>query len=269
VAGAQGFAEASDATQLLGPGLRWLERRRHAVWSAGGALIGWAMWSHVGDDDAEDAKQLWLSLAPRMARPYDFILDLRHLASISAGAYDRIREFAHAPKLGLRRHAIIVGEHLAGGTIQLGLYVLKPPAYEWRSFLDYRSTGRWLERADAAAPLAAAERRLAGRERLDAPLRDLRAALAADPAATIDRVARRLGRSRRSLQRELKALATTFSDEVDRARVLRAQELLRDPEWKLDAVAHSIGCADRRSLNRLFRRVCDESPAEFRRRAVT
>jgi AraC-like DNA-binding protein len=260
------FGAAAGPDELLGPEPRWLARPRLAVWTAGRDLIGWVLWSHIGDDDAEEGKQLWLTLARRMARPYDFVLDLRGLASISAGAYERIREFAHAIKPGLRRHAILVGEEHAGGTIQLGLYVMKPPDYQWRSFLDYRSAAEWLDRPGAREVLAAVDLETGERRELAQPLGSLRAMLSRDPRVSVEEAARRLGCSPRSLQRTLRSLGTTFSDEVDRARVVRAQDRLGDPDSKLDAVALDVGCADRKSLNRLFRRVCGESAADFRKR---
>src|SRR5512135_2034478 len=73
-------ASVDDATlsaELLDEHPRWLARRQFAAWSIGSDLIGWVLWGHVGDDDAEAMKQLWLELAHRIARPYDFVLDLR------------------------------------------------------------------------------------------------------------------------------------------------------------------------------------------------
>jgi AraC-like DNA-binding protein len=249
---------------LLGPDPAWLSHRRFAVWSAGRDFVGWGLWSHVADADAEAMKQSWISLAQRIAQPYDFVLDLSALESISSGAFALIREFAGTRKPGLNKMALIVGEETTGGAIQIGLYVLKPPAFEWRSFHDYREAADWL--GPKAAILDAVEEKLHQPALVATPLNQLRALLASSPELPIEAAARHLALSTRSFQRMLADCGTSFSDERDRVRVMRAQELLREPDAKLEAVAASIGCADRRSLNRLFRRLTGESPSEFRRR---
>lgn len=256
----------SDVDALLGPEGAWLPRSRFAVWSAGRNLVGWVLWGHCADDDAADMKQLWIALASRIAAPYDFVLDLRELDSVSSGAFVLVREFAMTSKPGLRRMAVMVGEHTTGGVIQVGLYVLRPPRFAWSSCRSYGEAAAWLERPDGATALGAVERRAGEREIETTPLSRLRALLSRAPDTSMDAVARDLGLSTRSLQRALADWGTTFSDERDRSRVLHAQDLLRDPDAKLDAVAAAVGCGDRRSLNRLFRRVTGESPAEFRRR---
>jgi AraC-like DNA-binding protein len=256
----------SDAGALLGPGRSWLGRSRFAVWTAERNLIGWVLWSHIADDDAADMKRLWIDLAGRIAPPYDFVLDLRALDSVSSGAFALVKEFATTGKPGLRRMAILVGEDTTGGVIQLGLFVLRPPRFAWRSCHTYGEAAAWFERPEATAVLAAVEWRTTDRAVETTPLARLRALLPRIQDASMEVVARDLGLSTRSLQRALAEGGTTFSEERDRARVLQAQELLRDPAIKLDAIAAAIGCGDRRSLNRLFRRVTGESPAEFRRR---
>lgn len=256
----------TESDHLLGGGTRWLDHRRFACWSADRDFVGWVLWGHIADEDAQAMKRLWIALAGRIGQPYDFVLDLRVLESISSGAFTLIREFAAARKPGLRRFALLAGDETLGSSIQIGLYVLRPPAFPWRSFRGWEHAAAWLERGDAGDVLSAVEQRIHARTAVATPLARLRAALlyAHDPAIGV--VARELGMSTRSLQRSLAEWGTTFSDEHDRARVVRAQELLRDPDAKLDAIAAAIGCADRRSMNRLFRRVTGESPAEFRRR---
>lgn len=257
-----------QADRLLGPRPAWFAHRRFAAWSAGRSFVGWVLWSHFADEDAEAGKQLWIALAARMAPPFDFVLDLRALESLSHGAYTRIREFATTGKPGLRRMAILVGEETYGGAIQLGLYAISPPPFAWRSFTRYADAARWLERADAAPVFAEVEPMARAAAGEPSPAADLVRVLAVSPRATVEAAARTLGLSSRSLQRLLRERGTTFSDERDRARVVRARDLLADPAAKLDAVAAEIGCADRRSLNRLFRRLTGETPAEFRARTA-
>jgi AraC-like DNA-binding protein len=99
------------------------------------------------------------------------------------------------------------------------------------------------------------------------PLSALRRQLEVDPGASLAGLAHNLGMSRRTLQRTLAEVGTTLSRERDGLRRTLAIDLLR-AGVKLDAIAAAIGCADRRSLNRLFRRVTGESPSAFRARAL-
>jgi len=224
------------------------------------------MWGHISTDDAELGKELWISLAMRVAKPYDFILDLRGLESISQGAYERIKYFAMSAKPGLRRMAILVGEP-QGGVIQLGLFALSPPKFLWKAFDSYRPLPVWLERPAQAALLAAAEAAVdEERAVLPSPIAGLGALLQREPRASVACIAGALKMSPRTVQRALAARGTTLSAERDRARIAIAQDLLRDPSTKLDAIAAAAGCADRRGLNRLFRRLTGESPAELRAR---
>jgi AraC-like DNA-binding protein len=255
----------ANPSDLVGPRSVWYARRQFAAWSWAKDLVGWVLWGHFADDDAEEGKRLWVAQSRRVAMPYDFVLDLRRLESVSRGAFERIREFAHTAKPGLRKMAVLVGDAASGGAIQVGLFALRPPAYGWEAFTDWRDAARWLERAEASAILGAAERR-AGQDTRRSPLHEIRRLLEERPRATVADAARSLSRSKRALQRWLNDNGTTFLDERDRARVARAQDMLLEPAMKLDAIAAAIGCTDRRSLNRLFRRVTGESPAEFRAR---
>jgi AraC-like DNA-binding protein len=260
------FVDVREGGALLGDRPSWYAQRSFAAWTAGRDLVGWVLWGHVADDDMEAGKQLWVSLAHRIAQPYDFVLDLRALQSVSGVAFGLIREFSVTRKPGLRRMAVLVSEQTTGGAIQVGLYAMRPPSFEWRALTDYAQTIAWLEREDHAAVLEAVHQRTAERATAAAPLARVRAILARNPNLPAESLALQLGLSVRSLQRLLAAHQTTFSYEHDRARVTQALELLREPAAKLEAIAAAVGCAERRSLNRLFRRVTGESPADFRRR---
>jgi AraC-like DNA-binding protein len=155
-----------------------------------------------------------------------------------------------APSSGLRRMAVLIDE-----ATHVGLYELRPPAFEWRSFASYDEVARWLDRPEPQpAP---------------SPVSELRARLRKDPCASLAELARALCTSTRTLQRALADAGTTLSLERDRVRVAKVVELLRDPHAKLEAIALEIGCSDRRSLNRLFRRVTGESPAQLRARLAS
>ena len=69
---------------------------------------------------------------------------------------------------------------------------------------------------------------------------------------SLTEVARVLGTSARTLQRQLCATGRSYSDVVDTARRELAPTLLADPDVKVESVARRLGYADARS----FRRAC-------------
>ncbi len=89
--------------------------------------------------------------------------------------------------------------------------------------------------------------------------------LLAEGEVDVEVVAKKLARSVRTLQRELKDEGTSFSDLVDEVRKERAVALLRRPELGVAEVAFLLGYADARVFYRSFRRWTGQTPTEFRR----
>lgn len=80
----------------------------------------------------------------------------------------------------------------------------------------------------------------------------------------IDPVARRLGSSARSLQRELNAAGTSFSAVVDDVRRELAAELLANRDMKLEAISGQLGYSDSRALRRACVRWFGRAPGRAR-----
>lgn len=78
-------------------------------------------------------------------------------------------------------------------------------------------------------------------------------------------IAKTLGLSVRSLQRELAARGTSFSEQLDLARNDRALALLGRPELGIAEVAFMLGYAESRAFYRSFRRWTGLSPSQYRR----
>lgn len=94
----------------------------------------------------------------------------------------------------------------------------------------------------------------------------VRSSLASAPGeVTAEQVARALGTSLRSLQRELQDVGTSFSREVDEARKERALALLARDELTVAEVAFMLGYAESRVFLRSFRRWTGTTPTAFRR----
>jgi AraC-like DNA-binding protein len=212
-------------------------------------------------------KRIWLEAARLLTHPYDNVLDLRALETVSKAAFELIREGAVTPKKGMRKHAILVGD-AQPGTVQLGLYALVPPKYEWRACRDAGEAARWLAWPDAAEVFAAVEGRLGRRAppMVEALKLYLAGELEGGRQLAVGRAASALGASIRGLQRALTQAGSSFSDELDRARLDRACALLGEPAAKLEAVARAVGFTDSRALARLFQRLRGESPQQFRDR---
>ena len=89
----------------------------------------------------------------------------------------------------------------------------------------------------------------------------------ATSGAELERVARRLATSTRTLQRRLGEAGTTFQALVDEVRRAAAVRLLRDRERTILAVAFELGYADLQGFYRAFKRWTGQTPAEWRRGA--
>lgn len=94
----------------------------------------------------------------------------------------------------------------------------------------------------------------------------LRQALAKDGVPSLQRAARGLGTTPRTLQRELEARGRTYSEIVEEVRREVAETLLRESTFKLDVVADRAGYADARSFRRACLRWFGVTPGEYRRR---
>lgn len=95
------------------------------------------------------------------------------------------------------------------------------------------------------------------------------AAIAEDcgPWVTVDAVARRIGTSRRQLQRCFAEVGrTTFRAHLTAARMERAAALLAADAFAVGTVARYVGFADPSQFSKAFRRHHGVTPSAFRRR---
>jgi AraC-like DNA-binding protein len=109
---------------------------------------------------------------------------------------------------------------------------------------------------------------LAELPRVSEMIGQLRAAIYAelkggDPS--LGHVARKLGTSRRSLQRKLADEGLTYALVLDDVRSTIARAYLGQRELSIAEIAYLLGFAEQSSLTRAFRRWTGMSPAEFRR----
>lgn len=82
--------------------------------------------------------------------------------------------------------------------------------------------------------------------------------------ARLQRAARDLALSTRTLQRRLADSGTSFRQELEHARVLEAQRLLATTDAKIEVIAHTIGLQKPQHLAALFRRRVGTTPSAWR-----
>jgi len=90
------------------------------------------------------------------------------------------------------------------------------------------------------------------------------AALVSEGYPTIERAARALDCSPRTLQRRLHEEGLTYGELVDRVRADAARRLMEDPSRHLYEVASALGFADPSSFSRFFRRMTGVAPRQYR-----
>ena len=90
-------------------------------------------------------------------------------------------------------------------------------------------------------------------------------AYADDRWLTIDQASEALGTSSRTLQRQLAADGTSYSETLEEIRSEKASELLRSTDASLFTIAEHLGYSNLSNFNRAFLRWAAVSPREFRR----
>ena len=82
---------------------------------------------------------------------------------------------------------------------------------------------------------------------------------------SLDELAQRLASSRRQLQRAFaEAGHTTFRTYLQRVRMARAAELLRDPSLPVNRIASAVGYRQPAQFAKAFRRHHGRPPSDFR-----
>lgn len=78
-------------------------------------------------------------------------------------------------------------------------------------------------------------------------------------------LSRELGVSRRTLERHFSnAHKRTISQEINRCRIQRAQQMLVEGDMSVKEIGYATGFSGAKRLNRVFRRHCNQTPTEYR-----
>lgn len=103
----------------------------------------------------------------------------------------------------------------------------------------------------------------APRDLLDVVIEQVRAQVLTG-SVSIDRAARPMGTSVRTLQRELNRAGTDFRSLVNAARIQRATELLRHTNGSITRVSAEMGYSSPANFARAFQKATGRTPREFR-----
>jgi AraC-like DNA-binding protein len=239
------------------------------VWVQSATRLGAVHRSPLEQIDQPTATALFGILAhPQLTGPLDLLHDFLEVADVDASAFTYaemfLRDFADSLAARTRRLAIVRPTGLAGAAFTGIYHDWVPTRFDAKLCSDRGEAYDWLGiDGDDRRELEALQQAFSQPELL----RRLRAALAADlREATVDRIARTLLLSVRSLQRQLAECETSFSDELARARVLAAEALLIRGTTKIEAIAREVGFRSPAAFTAMFNRIHGESPSTFRDR---
>jgi AraC-like DNA-binding protein len=211
---------------------------------------------------------LAFELSPRCPQ-HASLLDVRDLSAIHPEVYSHLEETMTplsewvAPQIVA---SALVHKGGIAGALAAGFLALLPDTFERAQFRTLEQALRWF----GVAPTLAQDiehLRVEAREGDASLVSELRNYLRTScREATLDTCARALKTSTRSLQRSLSEKGTSLRDELSRARLFAAKELLMTTDMKLLSVAERVGFSSAHSLLDLFRKAEGVSPDEWRKR---
>lgn len=227
-----------------------------------------AFWGAPTEGEAKQVVAAY-DLATQEGRRFRAFIDFSRIEHIDPAAFAVLEQWTRASRASLEAqlvwHVITVPKGVLGAVV-CGFHTSIGFSFETRFF----------ESLDVAT-----ETMFSGKERneirarvlpeLDArigaaALVQLRAAMREQPEASIEEIARRMGVSPRTLQRQLAAHQTTFRQERIVERIAIAKERLTDPSAKIEVVARELGFDSRQHFARQFQRLVGMSPTAFRER---
>lgn len=85
---------------------------------------------------------------------------------------------------------------------------------------------------------------------------------------SIDEIATSLNLSKRTLQRHLSTLSTTFNDEVQIARRILVVPLMKDQSLNLIEISYFLGYSDPESFSRAFKKWFHQSPSVYHQQSL-
>lgn len=248
---------------------RCIVRPAFATWCAAPDLQGSILWGALDERSIREMMAIGTFIQhPQIARSRRVLTDLRDiehadaniLLGFASSARDRVATWAS----GLERQALIVPVGLAG-MMMSGTLPLAGIDHPLRIAHDVDTALAFLDHPLARAAHAAAIAIVTATRGRSALIGRVRAQLRSElNGATIESCAVAVGMSRRTLQRELRSLDTSFSDELRRVRIDTAEALLVHTDLKIDAIALQVGFGTASRMSALLRRTLNRTASELR-----
>ena len=248
---------------------RCIVRPTFATWCAAPDLHGSILWGALDERSVREMMSLGAFIHHRDIAPcrrgLTDLRDIEHadanvLLGFASAARDQVTDWA----TGLERQVLIVPTGL-GGMMMSGALPLAGVEHPLRIAHDLATAFAFVDHPGAQAAHAAATAIVTATRGRAALVGRVRAQLHSDlSGATIERCAVGLGMSRRTLQRELQGLDTSFSDELRRVRIATAEALLVHTDLKIDAIALQVGFGTASRMSAVLRREMNLTASELR-----
>jgi AraC-like DNA-binding protein len=261
---------ASVEAFLADPVGHYVAGRAFVAWMCSPKLVGASHFAPFESTDIAMLRALFpLPLHPALVAPYDVVHDLGGVDVLDRRAFDVLAQFLaeRMPELAgrTRKLAVVRSAGLAGAAFTGLFHDFARGRFDGELFADRAAAFAWLD--VGAADRAALDAMMAPFEQAAPVLRRLRDAIAADPAGiTLEAAAAAIGESTRSLQRHLAEHATSFRDELARARVIAAKARLVETDDKIEVIALDLGFKSVAAFTTMFGRIIGEPPHAFRKK---
>ena len=240
-----------------------------ALWCYAPDLQGGMMWGTLDERTRRDWFAATRYIEHRsIATPRRTLIDFSGLervdndaiAAFVAAAPERISTWWR----GLERQAMIVPEGV-GGVMLAGAVTMSGAQHVLRVVHNATDAIACIEHPHAAVAHTAASQLVAAYRGLPLVLARLRAQLASHlDAATIESSAAALHMSTRTLQRELKRLRTSFSEQLRLVRIATAERLLVHSDHKIQSIAREVGLGTASRMSAALRRDRKMTASELR-----
>lgn len=203
---------------LARPVGRYVVGGHYLAWCANPTLCGSTLWGTVEEADLPALFRLWDLFRHIPSPRFSAVTDARYfeqftpdlLAAVLGYLRARVDDFGER----LDKHAFLVATNTAGAAM-IGTYAAAGMSHDWRIFDSSEACFAWLDPA-AGPPIGRDLDRLIADARAQDPLLGAlhRYLAATKDEPSLERFAATVGRSTRSLQRELTERGTNFRQEL-------------------------------------------------------
>ncbi len=266
---APSFTAVPDLSAFYAPRTRcYLVRRSFAYWQLEHQAFGVMIWGRPEIPDLEEMVAAHEVGADPRFSGHTSLIDLRSLEFVSAHSFERylsmLRERRDAWSPTVSRQAVL---HHGGipHAIVAGMFQFLSPKHQVSFFDDPGAAYEHIGARHVQQELEALRLRIIGTPDI---VRRVQGALSELPPKTdVEAIARRVGMSVRSLQRQLAEAGSSLRKERQHHIVRTSERLLEQTELDLEAIAAQVGASSAAHLVTLFRRLRGKTPGSVRKLA--